>query len=244
MNADQLLQVMNILFLKKYKAEQILLKLLKVLTGAKTSHFFKWDVMEAEEFFYLTVFVIQQDMVFTKNHLPLYQYSHTEFYGPSDFLDNLRMKEFTLTEDLYTRWFDSEKQDTEVLNDLVAILYRPAPAKYDHQMNPDGDHREKFNQNISSHYAKTYVCQWPMDVKLAIATWYGGCRLHIVKNNPDVFEGGSGDPARYGLVSVMLNIAEGHVFGDFEKVEDQYVNLVMMQLNESVDKAKRLKATI
>ena len=246
-NQRQLLQVMKVLFLKKYPAEELVIKLLHVLTGATTAAFYRWPAEEVDEFLYLTKFFLTQEMNFTKNHLPSYKYSHTEFYGPADHLDNLRMKEFTLTEDLYLKWFDSfisedQKKDIESLNELVAILYRPAPAKYDHDLNPDGDHREKFNQNISCHYARTYVKQWPMKVKLAIATWYAGCRQNIVKINPDVFEGG-GDPARYGLVSVMLNVAESHVFGDFEKVEDQYVNLVMMQLNSLVDKARQLNKT-
>lgn len=240
----QLLQVMDILFIPgevEGRPEYVLLKLIQALTGASARVFSSWDVTEIEEYFYLTTFLLKPDIQFTKNILPAYKLSHTNFYGPADFLDNLRMKEFTLTEDLYVRWYDSEKKDIESLNELIAILYRPAPSKYDFEKNPNGDFREAFNQNTSSFYARSYVSDWPVNVKLAIATWYGGCRTRIVANNPDVFEGGEGDPARYGLVSVMLSVAETHVFGDFENVEEQYVNLIMMQLNETIDKGKRLE---
>lgn len=239
----QLLQVMQILFLKNYRPEQLLMKLVQCLTGMSHAAFFRCNVEEIEEYFYLTEFLLTPKINFTKNLLPSYKFSHTEFFGPCDNLDNVRMKEFTLTEDLYLRWFDSEKKDMQALDELVAILYRPAPAHYDFKRNPEGDHREKFNQYVSAFYAKNYVSQWPQAVKLAIATWYGGCRLAIVDNNPEVF-GGSGDPALYGLVSVMLNVAEGKVFGDFEKVEDQYINLVMMHLNETIDKGKKLEAQL
>ncbi len=240
LSQKQLLKVMDILFLKEYKAEQMLLKLLQVITNVSTATFFKWEMEEAEEYFYLLKFLLTPEIKFTKNILPWYQHSHTKFYGPADFLDNLRMKEFTLTEDLYMTWYDSEKKNKEALDEMVAILYRPAPSNYDFEKNPEGDTREKFNQNISQYYAITHIYQWPVNVKLAIATWYAGCRYHIVKHNPEVFSG-AGDPALYGLVSVMLSVAESNVFGDFEKVEEQYVSMVMMQLNETIQKAKQLE---
>lgn len=241
LSQKQLLRVMDTLFLKGYTAEQMLLRLLQVLTGMSTFRFFKCAIEDLEDFLYVSMFLLSPDMVFTKNLIPFYKHSHTKFYGPEDFLDNLRMKEFALTENYYLKWFDSNKEDIEALNELIAILYRPAPAKYDFRKNPNGDFRERFNQPTSSYYARTYVASWPMNVKLVIATWYNGCRLHMVKVNKDVFEGGSEDPLRYGLVSVMLSVAETHVFGDFEKVEDQYVNITMMHLNETVDKGKRLE---
>jgi hypothetical protein len=241
----QLLQVMRILFLPpvkgELKAEEKLLRLTQTIIGLSNYRFFQCNVEELEEFFYLTSFLFAKDLVFTKNILPLYKYSHTAFYGPADHLDNLRMKEFTLTEDLYMRWYDSEQRDTQALNELVAILYRPAPAHYDFVRNPNGDCRERFNQNVSSFYASNYINLWPPEVKIAIAYWYNGCRIEMVNRNPEVFSG-SGDPALYGLVSVMLNVAESKVFGDFDKVEEQYVNLVMMQLNEAIDKGKKLEA--
>lgn len=234
---NQLTAVMQLLFLQKQSAERMLLELVKVLAGMSRYHFMRAPVEELEEFFYLLQFVLQPDFEFTKNLLPGYQHR----YGPADALSNLRMKEFTFTEDLFMRWCESERQDLMTLDELVAILYRPAPAKYDLKKNPLGDNRCEYSQNVCQWEAKHIVNQWPLKVKLAIAHWYDGCRRFIVDCNPDVFSGG-GDPARYGLVSVMLNVAEGGVFGTFDKVEEQYVNLVMMQLNEIVDKAAKIKA--
>ncbi len=61
----QLLEVMDTLFLKEYPAEQMLLKLLKVLTGMSTYQFLKCRVEEMEEFFYLLAFILQENIEFT-----------------------------------------------------------------------------------------------------------------------------------------------------------------------------------
>lgn len=237
LSEGQLLQVMEILFLKQHAAEAVLLQLVKVLAGMSRYRFLRCKAEELEEFFYLLQFVLQPDFSFTKNLLPRLG----KFYGPADGMQNLRMKEFTFTEAFFIQWCESEKKDIAALNNLVAILYRPAPAGYDTKRNPEGDCRAAYSQGATEWAAKHTISKWPMAAKLAIAHWYDGCRRAIAENNSDVF-GGSGEPARYGLVSVMLNVAESHVFGDFEKVENQYVNLVMMQLNELVDKARKIEA--
>ncbi len=77
-----------------------------------------------------------------------------------------------------------------------------------------------------------------MNVKLSIATWYGCCREKIVEDNPEVFSG-SGEEARYGLLSIMRTIAQGAVHGNFSDVEKLKVNMVMMELNEVVEEGKR-----
>lgn len=246
LTAKQLLQVMGTLFLKNYKAEQMLLKLIQVLSGMSNYQFFRCRAEDLEEYFYLLEFLVKQEIDFTKNVLAYFEFSDGNgskqtFYSPDEALSNLKMKEFVFTEDYFTKWCESERKDEAALNELVAVLYRPGKKKYDLIRDPEGDRRKPFVQNECSYNAREIIALWPPSVKLAIATWYGGCRTHIVRNNPDVFEGGSGEASRYGLVSVMLNIAEGGVFGDFNKVEEQYVHLVMMQLNELVDRNKQLQ---
>ena len=243
LTAKQLLQVMDVLFLKGYKPEQLFLKLLQVLTGISTYRFFKTDVEELEEYFYLTAFLLRSDLVFTQNLLPEVVADEEKFYGPESGLNNLRMKEFTLTEDYYSQWFDSEKKNEEALNQMIAILYRPAPEGYNFLKNEAGDFREAFNQGISAYNANKYITHWPKEVKLAISTWYAGCRLAMVADNPEVF-GGGGEPSEYGLVSVMLDVAESGVFGPFKEVEEQYVNLVLMQMNQTIAKNKKAEAQL
>jgi hypothetical protein len=83
------------------------------------------------------------------------------------------------------------------------------------------------------------IRRWPLSVKLAIAHWYDACRWQLVEENDEVFGGsGSGDVSKYGLISVMLSVAEAGSMGTLKDVENQFVKTVMLQLNDSIAKAK------
>ena len=83
-----------------------------------------------------------------------------------------------------------------------------------------------------------------MNVKLAIFHWYQACRQKMISENPDVFTGGSGEVAKYGLLSVMRTIAESGIHGDFDKVQKMYVKMWMMELNEKIDEAKKIEKSL
>lgn len=241
LSQKQLLEVMDTLFFKTYSAEQALLKLLKILTGMNYWQFFRQKPTEMSEFLYLTSFLLEEKATLTHQLIPEY----AGMYGPEQSFDNLRMKELVLTEDFYMTWCE-DKENTELLNELCSILYRPLRRgslwkKYDIDKNPKGDPREDYNQNVCSWRAKHIICKWPMNVKLAIATWYEGCRTEMVENNPEVFGGAGGELAKYGLVSVMRRIAKEGTFGTFEQVEEKLVNLIMIDLNESVAEGKEME---
>ncbi|RYD85581.1 MAG: hypothetical protein EOP84_02070 [Verrucomicrobiaceae bacterium] len=244
LTAAQLLQVIRVICLKDYRAEEMILKLLQVITGMSDYRFLRQDLLELDEFLYLTAFLLREEMDFTHNLIPEYTFRDGDrqltFYGPEDGFSNLRMEELALSEHLFLSWYE-EKDNEQLLNELVATIYRPAPAGYDLQRNPDGDRREPCNQNISSFNARRYIARWPLVVRLAIAYWYNGCKQAMIRSNTEVFEGGTGEPAKYGMVSVMLGVAESGVFGPMDSVNRQYVNLVMMHLNEQVALAKKMK---
>lgn len=239
LSGEQLLQVMKAFGNKRYNELQLLLKLLKILAGMDWFQFLKLGV-RLEEFIYLVAFLFTDNNL-TKQLLPYYHCKKTgnKFYGPADELNNLVMKEFVFSEDYFMRWSD-DKENIELLNEFVAVLYRPVKNKYDFKKNPDGDCRIAFNENVCAWYAKDEIKHWPHHVKMAIATWYSHCRQKMIDDNPDVF-GGSGEPAKYGLIEVMHNVAEEAVFGNFKEVENQYVNLVLISLNIAVQKAAAIK---
>jgi hypothetical protein len=251
LDQKRLLNLVSVMFLKGYTAEKMLLQLIRVLAALSHYQFLRCTPEELEQYFYLVVPYLQEEIEFTKNLVPRFKFKvpgstnlHEIFYGPDDECSNLKMKEFTFLESAYVRWCESKRQDIDLLNEIVAILYRPAPAGYDIARNEAGDRREPFNENISTYYAKKYVAHWPATVKLAIAIWYGGCRIQITQNYPDLFNT-DGEPVReagaYGLLSVMMNVAESGVFGPFHLVEDQYVNLVLIQLSDMMAKARKLE---
>jgi len=170
----------------------------------------------------------------TKNVLPVYD----GFCGPSDNMRNLKMAEFCFTESFCMAY--KQSKDPLMLDKLVATLYRPRKKKYDVKKNPDGDLREPFNDNLMEYYS-VQIGDWPIEVKLAILQFYEGCRNEKIKRNPKVFEGGGGEESLYGMWSVMRNVAKAGHFGDFDKVGEQYVDTVLMELNEVVVEAEKME---
>jgi hypothetical protein len=240
LSKKQLLQVVRLLYLKNYAVEKALLKLLKILTAMSWYRFgrapieSKSDRSGLEEYLYLPDFLIRENNL-TRQLLPDYG----EFHGPCDGMTNLRMNEFVFSEHYYMQWAEG-RENEKLLNNLVAVLYRPKKRKYNLRKNKDGDARIAFNENLCEFYATSEIYAWPKHVKLAIVCFYEACRAKMVSDNPDVF-GGEGEPAKHGLISIMLNVAETHVFGGFDQVEQLHVSLVLIQLSEMVHKAKELE---
>jgi hypothetical protein len=261
LSGRQLLQVID-LFFKGYPEEKALLKLLKILSGMSWWEFFRAPVTTVErlvftrfrftmslgvflfmsrrtcngmdEYLYLSEFLLKENTL-TKNLIPRYK----EFYGPADAISNLRMGEFVFSEHFYMAWSE-DKENAVLLNNLVATLYRPKKKNYDFRKNRDGDPRIAFNENLCEFYATSEIYAWPKNIKLAIGHFYEACRTKLVEDNPDVF-GGGGEEAKHGLISIMISVAESHAFGDFEKVEQLHVGMIMIQLSEMIHKAKQLE---
>ena len=65
------------------------------------------------------------------------------------------------------------------------------------------------------------------------------CRWELVESFDEIFgTSGTGDISKYGLVSMMLDVAEKGALGDFTTVENHYVKTVLIQMDETIRKAK------
>jgi hypothetical protein len=182
---------------------------------------------------------IKSEISLTAQLLPCYK----GFYGPCKELENLKAKEFAVAE-LYFMQFRNDNS-IDSLNDLVAILYRPGKWKYDKNRNADGDIRIEYNPHTMPYYKKK-VGKWPLPVRLSIAIFYEGCRNSFFNNYKEVFD--ADDEATelppYGLWSIMRDIAEKGVFGDMDKVEDQYVDTLLMEMHTLIIKARQYERAI
>lgn len=234
-----MLQVVETLFLKEYTGEQCLLKLLKILTGMTYYEFFRAKPGELAEYIYLCTFLLSEKTGLIPQLIPV----HDDFYGPDKGYNNLLMEELVFTEDFFMKWHE-EKEDVKLMDGLISVLYRPAKIGYDFVINKDGDARIPFNQYECEWNAKNVISKWPLKMKLAIATIYGSYRNWLVDANPEVFGGVGGDPAMYGLISIIRMVAKNGAFGDFKKVEKLEVNLVMIELNESVADGKAMEKAV
>jgi hypothetical protein len=239
LSGSQLLKVMDVLY-GNYEVDAARLLLLKILTRMSWYGFCKIPMPDKAEFLDVTHFLIN-DNTLTKQLLPQYD----GFYGPDDDFNNITGEEFIFSEDFYFKSFSQDTADgprTMIeagLNGLASVLYREQKKDYDFELNPDGDPRKPFNQNIAAFNENKIVTAWPMNVKLAIFTWYETCRQRMILANPEIFSSGSGEPAKYGLLSVMRAIAEGGIHGKFDDVAKMYVKMWMVELNEKVAEAKQ-----
>lgn len=235
LNAQQVLQIIDVFNNKEYGPVEIVLKLMQALLGLDKNKFSRMKAEDLEEYLYLAGFLFTNESYLTKQLFPEYAQMH----GPGDEIDNVVMKEFVFSEHYFMQW-QEDKENEELLNNFIATIYRPVKENYDREMDPDGDCRIEFNENVCEWYAKKLISNWPMNVRMAIAHWYAGSRAKIVDDNPDVF-GGSGEAAKYGLISIIREIAKQGAHGNFEAVENMNMNLVMIELNEIVEEGKRFE---
>lgn len=190
---------------------------------------------EVDDLLYLVDF-IGSDTKLTRQLVP----RQGRFTGPADSFNNLVMHEFVFTEDHFFRFKDGES--IEHLNNLVAVLFRPVKKGYDTTKNLDGDARIPFNENLCLYNAKRKIAKWDINIKLAILTWYEACRIQMVEDFPEVFkDDGTGDPAKYGLLSMMRNVAAGGVHGNFSAVEGMYVKMALIELDEMLTESRQIE---
>jgi len=154
---------------------------------------------------------------------------YSKLYGPAKLFENLTMLEFHHTEVAFKFLIDT---DNEIyLNELVAILFRHKKENYDVNKNSDGDLRVVFNPNEIDYRVKI-VKHWPLAVKRAILMWYDGCRQHLIKEYPEVYNGTTDDSNYYsGLYTMIRNLA-GDKYGTIDKIEQ--LNVITAHLECSI----------
>ena len=237
LSRKQLLEVSDVLYVCRDNVDDgSYLKLFKIITGMSWFRFFSTRPIDMEDFLYLTFFLVTGDGP-VKNIIKEYDV----LVGPDDDFNNISGDEFVFSEDFYFAFINSKYEDLDALNNLVAILYRHPKKNYDRKIDPDGDLRQPFNQNICLHNAKHIVKYLPISFRLAVFHWYNACRIKMISENPDVFTGAGGEAPKYGLLSMMRTIAESGIHGDFDKVQKMYVKMWMMELNEKIEEAKRIE---
>lgn len=220
----QALQVMKVIC-GGYTTGQMYLQFIRILSGCGWFNFLRERMDKKAEYFYLCEFLISESSL-TKNLLPVYRGLH----GPADNFDNLRMNEYAFAQNYFEAVRDA--QELGALDKLVATLYRPEGGEV------DMDVRRPFKEGEMLQRA-AWVKQWPQYVKELVFVWYEGCLAQLVKDNSDLFNGASGQPALHGIVSVMRNVAKEGTYGDFEKVERLHIKMLMIELRESKAEAER-----
>jgi hypothetical protein len=235
LNRKQLLAVIKVMYDEKGDDRGLLL-LFRALARIPWWQFFMMRSPNLLEAAYdATAFLFQENKL-TKNILTFYK----GFAGPADQLTNVKMGEFCFSEFYYLQY--KTNNETKPLDRLVATLYRPRKhwLFYNYRKNFEGDYRKPFSPHTIMYYSEN-ISKWPLHIKHAIFQFYEGARAEKIASNPRVFESSTGEESLYGLWSVMRSVAKSGHFGDLDKVQDQYVDTLLMELNETVVEAERIE---
>jgi hypothetical protein len=165
------------------------------------------------------------------------------WHGPLGQFRNLLFGEFIFADTFFVLY--SLHGQAEYLDKFLTVLYRPARPDADPEA-PDwtGDLRLPFNEHQLE--ARTpRVAQVPAAQKLAVLTWYRGCRSQLAEEFPDVFvvaepEAGpqAGQAPDWGRV---LRKFSGGAFGTVQQTAQQPLRLVLAEMQDAAADFIRLQ---
>ncbi|MGI4833271.1 MAG: hypothetical protein ACRYFK_07400 [Janthinobacterium lividum] len=195
----------------------------------------------------LTDWLASERHLLTKQPLPTLQLRRggPTFHGPRDSFRNLLFGEFIFADTFFVLY--CLRGRAEHLDQLLATLYRPAragasPADADW----NGDLRHAFNEHHLDTRAPL-MARVPAAERLAVLTWYRGCRTQLAQEFPDVFEAAEQDtpkPTSAPDWSRVLRKLSGGAFGPVAQTAGQPARLVLAELQDAALEYNRLKANL
>lgn len=237
LSGKQLIGIAQILATEKNKFTASL-KALRVITRLGFLQFL-FLTAEAELNCIQHIQFVFEELKLTKQLIPKYKNGlfGRELHGPKSDLENLTLSEFFFSE-IYYSDFVNNKEASGSLDQLIAVLYRPAKKNYNTRLDKDGDIRIDFNANTVNYYASK-IKKCPIGFKHAVLIFYDGCREKIKLNNPNIF-GDGGEDNHTGMYGLMRGLA-GPKFGEMEKVEKMYLHTALLELNLLIEEAASMK---
>jgi len=164
-----------------------------------------------------------KDSHLTEQKIPKVRRWLREYYGPRSHLENLKIKEFVVSEKYYQQYIETGQPTN--LDGLVTTLYRPKNPN----ASPDTmDNRLEINPTTFGRRLKTVQSLRP-EIKLAILYYYLGCRNEMMHQYPAVFSGGQGEATEgvaHDWMDFFRNLPSDK-FGNLEQIENTYVHPVL-----------------
>jgi hypothetical protein len=166
----------------------------------------------------------------------------TSWHGPAGQFRNLLFGEFIFADTFFVLY--SLHGQADCLDKFLTVLYRPARPEADPEA-PDwtGDVRWPFNEHQLEARAPR-VAPVPAAQKLAVLTWYRGCRAQLAEEFPDVFVAAEPDaqvkpgPPDWGSV---LRKFSGGAFGTVQQTAQQPLRLVLAEMQDAAADFIRLQ---
>lgn len=152
------------------------------------------------------------------------------YHGPADKLSNLTANEFfNFTEVLYSRW-QKTKSDA-YLNALCAVLYRPK-----RKAEVFDDIRCILTDAGVALRAKKFK-RVNLASKQAILLNYEGCRMFIIKSNPDIFKANGHIQRNQTPRDLVLALSDGP-FGNYKATQEANLYKFLQHVNQVIEENK------
>jgi hypothetical protein len=165
------------------------------------------------------------------------------WHGPLGQLRNLLFGEFMFADTFFVLY--CLHGQAKFLDQFLTVLYRPARPDADPDA-PDwtGDVRLPFNEHQLERRA-TRVARVPQAQKLAVLTWYRGCRAQLADEFPDVFAAAEDDAQSQAKQAPdwarVLRKLSGGAFGPVQQTAQQSLRLVLAEVQDAAAEYIRLK---
>ena len=241
-----LLQVVAVLYGPNADVTQLRIRLLAVLLQVPLATVVvSFTPVQICQIQWLTDFVLEE-LTLTAQLLPWVRlpgwrgWLGRRWWGPRESLRNVSFAEFIFADAYFVAY--ARGQEPAHLNQLVAVLYRPQRRPYRPRAAAyGGDRRENFNEHL---VAPRATCFAALDLteKLAVFTWYRGCRQQLERDFPLVFEAPeetrpAATTSGWGQV---LRELSGQAFGTLKETKEQPIRLVLAKLQDDAERAKEL----
>ncbi|WP_143436732.1 hypothetical protein [Hymenobacter crusticola] len=246
LSAHQLQRVVTVLHTDSYDQHHQRLRLLCVLLDERLSYVNSFTVVQQLQLTMLVDFLLTSNDL-TAQLLPTVRVrggqgvhvSWKEYHGPREYLRNLTFAEFVFA-DSYCLHYLATK-DRIYLHKMLAVLYRPQRHPYKPKSpGYGGDIREDFNEHLIAERAEK-LATLDDDQKLAILTWYRGCRTWMERQYPLVFQAGESQDGRTSDWGRVLRDLSGKQFGTMVETGRTLTLTILAQMQDDNELAERLR---
>jgi len=172
------------------------------------------------------------DQVPSVTGIEYFSFKGVQYFLPKPELDDTIAIEFAMA-DLFFKDFVKEG-DAKLLDKLVATICRPAKSQ-EAQHHPlwDGVPRLRYNGAIAERNALQFA-SLPFSTKVVVLHHFAEMQK-LVHSTYDIFSSGgtgSGEGFDIGWLSVLYDLAEQSVFGDFDKTCFTNINTICLYLHK------------
>jgi hypothetical protein len=192
-------------------------------------------------------------LVSTRNFVPRILHYH----GPRDGFENLTFCEYRIARNYYRQFIATREESC--LNNLIAVLYRPAKPftgirkRFDSW---DGETRTTFTSNsnpLALEKRAKELMKVPFHLRYCVFLYFAGCEEFLKSGKPVVdgieldlsqlFSGSdSSDKANVGMIGLLYSLSESGVFGSIEQTDNQNLWDVLIRVYQLVMQSQVLSS--